>query len=182
MIASGCLLLLMAMATITDVWRQKIYNWTTYSGIVIALLLNLLATTMEREEIAEVGIQNSLFGFLACGAVMLICFALFQIGGGDVKLLAMVGAFLGVQQGIEALLWTMVIGGAMAVVILIWKVGAVQLLKRVFQQLRNRVQVGEFGPLEEDEKTQLQVPLFLAPSALLAVLIVKFSIVDRLFT
>ena len=76
----------------------------------------------------------------------------------------------------------MVIGGAMAVVILIWKVGAVQLLKRVFQQLRNRVQVGEFGPLEEDEKTQLQVPLFLAPSALLAVLIVKFSIVDRLFT
>ena len=33
-----------------------------------------------------------------------------QVGGGDVKLIAMLGAFLGPEQGITAMLWTFVCG------------------------------------------------------------------------
>ncbi len=47
---------------------------------------------------------------------MLVLFVFFRIGGGDVKLLAMLGAFLGLEQGIETLLWTFVLGGAVGLI------------------------------------------------------------------
>jgi prepilin peptidase CpaA len=180
MIATACLLVWMVAATITDVWQQKIYNWTTYSGILVALGLAGLATGLNRTEFSEIGIMQSLIGFAVCGAIMLACFVLFQIGGGDVKLLAMVGAFLGPELGIETLLWTFVLGGAAAVIILIWKIGFLKLCRRIMHQLMCRLGMGSWDSLSEEEKTQLKLPLFLAPAALLAVLIVRFSLVEYL--
>ncbi|MFK7767853.1 MAG: prepilin peptidase [Mariniblastus sp.] len=182
MIASVCLLALMATAAATDIRDQKIYNWTTYSGIVLALALNAAASWLGRTEIADTGIIQSLVGFGACALIMLICFVLFQIGGGDVKLLAMSGAFLGPELGIEALLWTFVLGGAVALIILIWKLGAIRLLNRAIQQLMIKMNFGNWDPVTEEESKQLNAPLYLAPSALVGVLIVKFSVVDHLQT
>ena len=180
MIATVCLFVLMIIAAATDVRDQKIYNWTTYTGIIIALALNALATATDRTVFAELGITQSLVGFLACGAIMLICFVLFQIGGGDVKLLAMAGAFMGPEFGIQALLWSFVLGGAAAVIVLVWRLGAVYLLKRVTHQLMFRLRIGSWGPLKDDEKIQLSQSLYLAPSALLAVAIVESRFFDRL--
>lgn len=180
MIATVCLLILMVIAAATDIREQKIYNWTTYSGIILATGLATLASIFEWSELSEIGIQESAMGLAACGAIMLICFVLFQIGGGDVKLLAMMGAFLGPELGIESVLWTFVLGGATAVIILIWKIGPVQLARRVIQQLMCKLGVGNWDPLSDQEKSQLQLPLYLAPAALLAVLIVRFSLVDYL--
>ena len=180
MIANVGLFTLMIVATATDVWRQKIYNWTTYTGISIAFVLAGLATMLNQPMFAEIGISSSLLGFVSCGAIMLICFVLFQIGGGDVKLLAMAGAFLGVEAGIEALLWTFVLGGATALIILIWRIGFLKLVKRVIHQLMVRMGFGKWDPLSESEQKQMQLPLYLAPSALLGVAIVKFAIVERI--
>jgi prepilin peptidase CpaA len=70
-----------------------------------------------------VSLEEGLKGFGACGLLMLICFVLFNIGGGDVKLVAMMGAFLGLERGLEAMLWTFVVGGAAGLAVLIWRVG-----------------------------------------------------------
>jgi len=182
MISTCLLLAFMVMATVTDIQQQKIFNWTTYPGIVLAIVVAAAATLMQRPEIAIVGIGQSALGLLACGGLMLVCFALFQIGGGDVKLLAMAGAFLGPALGMETILWTFVLGGAMAVLVLIWKLGAVHLVRSLYQQVMCRCGFGEWSPLSEDEKKQLQLPLYLAPSALLAVAIVRFSLVETLLS
>ena len=168
MIATYVLLCLTVVATLTDVSRQKIYNWTTYSGIAVAFLLSGFQTLLGSDVFSGIGLAESLVGFASCGGIMLICFLLFQIGGGDVKLLAMMGAFLGLESGIETLLWTFVIGGAMALVLLIWKMG----------QLMCRFGVGVWDELSSDEKKQLKLPLYLAPAAFLALLIVKFKAVE----
>ncbi len=178
MIATYVLLCLTVIATLTDVSGQKIYNWTTYSGIVIALILSGAQTLQISGVFSEIGLGESLAGLAACGGIMLICFLLFQIGGGDVKLLAMMGAFLGLEPGIETLLWTFVIGGAMALVILIWKIGLIKLFKRIVQQLMCRLGVGVWDDLSPEEKSQLKIPLYLAPAALAALLIVKFKAVE----
>lgn len=180
MVATGLLFGFMLLATVTDVQSQKIYNWTTYPGILIALGLAIAGTVTGRPEVSLVGIDQSLLGILITGGVMVVCFVLFQIGGGDVKLLAMVGAFLGPAAGIETVLWTFVLGGATAMIILIWRLGAVTLMKRAYQQLMNKLSIGKFGPLTEAENRQLKMPLYLAPSAFLAVLMVHFSFVDQL--
>src|SRR5690606_1594695 len=97
------LLILLLIAAVTDVTVNRIYNWNTYPGIAAAFALHGWSSGWE-------GVRFSLEGFLACGVVMLLCFVVSDIGGGDVKLIAMIGAFLGVQAGIEALLWTFVLG------------------------------------------------------------------------
>jgi len=187
MIVTLLLLALLAVATATDLSRRKIYNRTTYSGMVAALLLGVLgdypALTAEiggwvfgpRD---PVGLVGSIWGLLACGTLMLACYVFFSgTGGGDVKLLAMVGAFLGVYDGIEAVLWTFVLGACMGLIVLVWRVGPWQLVVRVFRQTMWTLKLGRWSPLSEEEHEQLQTPLHLAPNTLLAVIIVRFHLI-----
>jgi prepilin peptidase CpaA len=186
MVASFLLLALMLIATVSDVRQHKVFNWNTYPGICAALLLSGVADLLNRfyqvdsRWISSSGFGESVAGFLLCGVVMLVCFVFFNVGGGDVKLIAMMGAFLGPERGIESLLWTFILGGACAVIILIWRLGFFTLLRRVVQQLFWKIRLGGWGPLNEEERTQLKLPLYMAPSALLAVLFVQYSIVNRL--
>ena len=137
MIATVLLFALVTVATATDLARHKIYNWTTYPGILAALTLNAVGAIVGGpgdssaaldKLVGWIGLGESLTGFLVCGFVMLVCFVFFRVGGGDVKLMAMLGAFLGVQRGIESLLWTFVLGGAMGLIVLVWRVGLWTLL------------------------------------------------------
>ena len=73
---------LLLVAALTDVCRHKIYNWTTYPGVLVALATSGVATWLgvdvingSQTEVETLGISNwpdSLFGLLACGAMMII--------------------------------------------------------------------------------------------------------------
>jgi prepilin peptidase CpaA len=188
MVATVLLLALVAIASITDLLWHKIYNWTTYSGIVAAFATStagwaLLASgrvteKFLRERLGWISPRECLLGLLVCGAVMVLCFAVFEVGGGDVKLIAMLGAVLGPEEGIEAMLWTFVLGGCMALVVLIWRVGPWRLAAGVVRQVVSTLRLGRLSPLSAAERAQLQPPLFLAPSALAAVAIVRFGLVE----
>jgi prepilin peptidase CpaA len=190
MLATVLLLGLVLVASITDLRRHKIYNWTTYSGMIAALgasaggSLWLAASGAGEARLAGWGwisFWQSLLGLVACGAVMLLCYVLFRIGGGDVKLIAMLGAFLGPQQGIETMLWTFVLAGCMALIVLVWSVGPLRLAGRLWRQLAGVLRLPYWSPLTETERKELHSPLFLAPSALAAVVIVRFGIIEYLF-
>ncbi|MEN6497267.1 MAG: A24 family peptidase [Thermoguttaceae bacterium] len=187
MVTTSLLLLLLAIASVTDILGHKIYNWTTYSGILAAWGLSGLGAALEAsgtvstETLAHWGwirFPDSFFGFLICGFVLVVCYVFLKVGGGDVKLMAMMGALLGLERGIEAMLWTFVLGGCLALVILIWRVGPLRLVTRVLRQLLWTIRLRWWSPLTAEEHAQLQLPLFLAPSALVATLIVQFSLID----
>jgi prepilin peptidase CpaA len=189
MLATILLLALMAVVVYTDVTRHKIYNWATYSGILAALALNGLGELLVWRDVISaerlepwgwISLESSFFGFLLCGGLMLVCLVFFPVGGGDVKLMAMLGAFLGPYKGLEALLWTFVLGGCAGVILLIWRVGAWRLMVRVFRQFVWSLRIFRWSPLSEEERAQLQSPLFLAPSALMAVIIVRFGLMEWL--
>lgn len=186
MVAELLLLGLLVAATATDLARHRIYNWTTYPGILAAAGLNALGEGLLRggwmEEAALrrlgwIGLTDSALGFLICGGVMLVCYVLLQVGGGDVKLIAMLGAFLGQEQGIETMLWTFVLGACLALIVLVWRVGPLRLIASVARHLLWTLRLARFQPLTADERAALQPPLFLAPSAMAAAVIVMFGLI-----
>jgi prepilin peptidase CpaA len=210
MLATVLLLGLLIVATVTDLARHRIYNWTTYPGVLAAWAINALgtvwlaiagasaaggqqpvdhhppwlaATGSDPETLCDwlgcIGLRDSLLGFLVCGAVLVVCFVLFKVGGGDVKLMAMLGAFLGVDAGLRAMLWTFVLGGCTGLIVLVWRVGPVRLAAAAARYLVWVVRLGRFSPLSPDQRAKLQPPLFLAPSALVAAVIVRFGLMER---
>ena len=140
MLAIVLLLAFMSIAAVTDLLWNKIYNWNTYGGIAAALAL---APWYGRSTLAD-----SVTGLLTCGLLMVVCFVVFPgIGGGDVKLMAMLGAWLGWEKGIEALLWTFVLAAAFALIGLIWKIGPLTALGRAGRLIASKLRLNWFAPL-----------------------------------
>jgi prepilin peptidase CpaA len=188
MIVTVLLLGLVGAAAAIDIATKKVFNWITYPGIIAAIVLHGAGSLavgfagVSPERLADfgwIGIGQSLAGFLLCGAVLMVCFVLFEVGGGDVKLMAMVGALLGPEKGIETMLWTFVLGACLGVITLIWRVGPIRLIVATWRHLLWIVRLARLNPLTPQEREFLRPPLFLAPSALLAAVIVQFSLVER---
>lgn len=170
MIAVGVLLALLIVAAWTDARSHTIYNWNCYPGIIAGLILNSAGLGFSAPGLD--GLWFAAAGFLSCGMIMLTAFVFFQMGGGDVKLLAMIGSFLGLQSGIEALLWTFSLGFVLGVSAIIWRHGAVSMIRRGLEHSVAVAKARSWIPLNRDEKKPLEQGLFLAPSALIAVCIV----------
>lgn len=96
-----------------DVSEGRIPNLLTVSGLIVALLLRA------PEGFGAVG--GGLGGAGIAMAVALPFFLAGGLGGGDVKLLAAVGAFMGVSRVWEALFWIAVLGGAMALPLMVFR-------------------------------------------------------------
>ena len=188
MISRILLLTLLAVAAVTDLRRHKIYNGNTYSGILAAWFFNAAGSVWlwsiggDREateklvSLGWIGISDSLLGFLICGAVLMVCYLLFRVGGGDVKLIAMMGAVLGMEQGVMAMLWTFVIAACVGLIALVWRVGPGGLLAFAARQFLWILRLARPSPLTADERAKLQPPLFLAHGALAAAVIVQFGL------
>jgi len=183
----GLLVALMIGATVTDVRAGRIPNAITYPGMLIGLIgsaLTVLPVADLVRSIWGLGMPTPLeaiAGWAACGGLMVVCYALFagQVGGGDVKLLAMVGAFLGPYGGLETLLWTFVIGAAAALIRLIWQVGIGTILSRGARYVTASLRVGRPMEIDARDREPLKTPLYLAPCALVALLWFEFLMPDR---
>lgn len=184
MLAVVILCALLLVASYTDIRSRKIPNWITYPGIIAALgtngvgtvaLWNGWAELAQLERLGYIGLGQSLLGFVTCGLILVACYIFFDIGGGDVKLLSMMGAFLGPEKGLEALLWTMALGGCLAAIIAIWQVGAWTLVKNAAVAVWNFLRWRHASGVLPAESPVKRLPLFLAPCALLATLVVAWS-------
>lgn len=106
------LLLILAIAVITDLRSRRIPNWLTYPAMGAGLSYHVYVD----------GWQGFLFGIegLSLGFALLIVFYLLGgMGAGDVKLMAAVGSFLGPKLVFVAFLFTALAGGVYAIIILI---------------------------------------------------------------
>ena len=104
--ATVALVALLVLACWFDVRERRIPNALTLAGATAALLLR-----------SGWGWGSVLEGAAGAGlavAVALVPFGLRFLGGGDVKLLGAVGAFMGTDQLLGALLLVAVVGGVLA--------------------------------------------------------------------
>jgi len=88
------LLILTAIAAVSDARSGRIPNWLTLPFLVASPFAHWLTSD-------RFGVLFSVFGALSCAAVPYLMFRLGGMQGGDVKLLAGVGATAGAVMGLE---------------------------------------------------------------------------------
>jgi prepilin peptidase CpaA len=118
----GFLLLLLLAAAWSDIRRRRIPNILVFPGAIAGVLLHALLP----QETGGLGVLGSLAGWGTGLALLLPLYLLRIMGAGDVKLMAMTGAFLGAQATVGALLCVLLAGGVLALGTALWlgKLGA----------------------------------------------------------
>lgn len=112
------LLLMLSISLVTDLRSRNIYNWITLPAIGLGIVWHTWRD-------GWVGFSYSGEGFLLGLGVLLIPYLLGGMGAGDVKLMAAIGALTGPAFVFSSFLYSSIIGGAIALAIMIrqgeWK-------------------------------------------------------------
>ena len=130
---------LLLVASISDCRSYKIPNWLTFGGSAFALIYSVFIPFSP-----QLGFGWSLGGFALGLCFMLPLYMLGIMGAGDVKLMAMVGAFLGMTSTLYAVLLVFICGGLSALVYSAWRHSLRQLFSNVQFKLRTLL-VSSFG-------------------------------------
>jgi prepilin peptidase CpaA len=108
------LLWLVAQAAMTDLALRRVPNVLVLCGLFIALVLHALAGGMAA--LAGTWLAGLATGFF----LFLPLYALRGMAAGDVKLMAMVGAFAGPEEAVQIALLACLAGGAMGLAMVAW--------------------------------------------------------------
>lgn len=130
---TGTLACLLGTALWRDIASRRIPNKLVVVGLVAGGVANFLATqTLESPLSGVQGLATSLIGALAGLAVMLPLYLCRAMGGGDVKLMAAVGSFLGPMPTLGAALLTFVAGGVLSLVVALWSRSLMRVLANLW--------------------------------------------------
>jgi len=120
-----CMLLI---ATVTDFQIRIIPDEVSFYGIFFALLMSFTFPHLQGETGHRIAIGDSILGVLLGGGVLYLIAIVGDLvarqesmGGGDIKLLAMIGAFLGPWNVMAALVYGACLGAVIGIIILITK-------------------------------------------------------------
>jgi len=124
-IVSGMLLaILLVTACLTDFRDRRISNKLVVIGTLTGIGLHILfpkGAGLFSTAAGSLGTMNALYGCAAGLGLMMPFYLLRAMGAGDVKLMAMIGAFLGPESVLDAVLMTCLSGGILAIVVAVWK-------------------------------------------------------------
>ncbi len=142
------LVVLVLTAVVCDLRSRRIPNALVASGIALGLFIQTVAPEgggLFSHPAGALGFVPALLGGLLGLGLFLPLYALRALGAGDVKLVAMVGVWIGAPAVAYAALWTMLAGGVLS---LAWALGT-GVFRRVLANLRDmflaswvRVQAG----------------------------------------
>ena len=105
----------LGISAVTDLRRKLILNVVTFPALGLILVLDLFSSEIRAQ------ILSSLVGLAICGGLFLLAAIPGWMAGGDVKLMAVVGAALGWPLCLYALLGVSLAGGVQAI---LWLVAA----------------------------------------------------------
>ncbi|VTU19902.1 A24 family peptidase [Variovorax sp. RA8] len=107
---TAVLIALLVIAGVTDYRTYRIPNWLTFGGAAFALVYKTVIAVSPGSALLMAS-GGLLLGFL----LLLPLYMLHAMGAGDVKLMAMVGAFLGLDETFQAVLCALIAGGVGAI-------------------------------------------------------------------
>jgi prepilin peptidase CpaA len=131
----GVSLVCVITAAVTDYRVRRIPNWLTLPSMLSGLVLNGVF----------LGWSGLLLSLKGLGLGFLLLFLWYLLGGmgaGDVKLLSAVGAILGPRLVFFAFIWTAIVGGVIAVTVMICKRSVMQTFRNLWILIQTWVIAG----------------------------------------
>lgn len=146
-----------ACAAIVDVRSGRIPNWLTGGGLLAALVLQFYFMGWR-------GLGTGVSGALVGGGILFVPFLVRGIGAGDVKLMAAVGAWVGIQHAVAAIFATAIAGGVLAVAYVVFHDQSATTFRRVADLMQFHIRAGlrphpGFG---KEEPASIRFPYSLA--------------------
>lgn len=108
------LMISLAIASISDLLTRRIPNWLTVPGTLVGLGLHCWISGYE-------GFLTGILGLTTGFFLLFFFYLLGGMGGGDVKLLALVGSFLGPRLTFYAFVWMALSGGLLALASIVYR-------------------------------------------------------------
>ncbi len=139
-VLDGLLLVVLGVAVYTDLTAGKVYNWCTLPAIGLGLLINYVAgagvpAQGPVQRVLGAPLLSSLAGLALGLGIFGTAYLLHVLGGGDVKLMAAVGAIQGWRFLLSTAVFTACIGALMGVAVLVWRGRLLQGLKSSVEAL-----------------------------------------------
>jgi Flp pilus assembly protein protease CpaA len=107
----ACLILLL-ICSYTDIKSRTIYNWV----LTVFFCLNVILIMFNFNTLS---LSNMVIGLIVPIALLITFFLLNVLGAGDIKLLCVLGFFIGTKSIIYTCLYSILTGGIIAVIVLI---------------------------------------------------------------
>ncbi len=134
------LFVLLVIAAVIDFRTYRIPNWLTVGGTLFALIYATLNSVSAMSGLL-VALGGMAIGFL----VMLPTYLLRLMGAGDVKLMAMVGAFLGMYSALQATAFVFVVGGIAAIAFSLFRKNAGRMFSNIKNMTQRLIYIGMAG-------------------------------------
>ncbi len=166
------LLIVLLVAAVTDIRSYKIPNFLTISGMLCGLFYHT----------AQNGISGFFFsasGILVGMSLLILFYLSGGMGAGDVKLLGSVGAFVGVKAVLIVGLYTAIIGGVYALLLIALNpVDSKSMITRIYISVKTFICTGEYiaiPPAKSEKKLTLCYGVAIALGGIFYIYFESFS-------
>lgn len=105
------LMLILLVAAISDLMLRAVPNWLIFLGLMVALIWAAVSSGL-------MGLGFMTLGLLGGVALFFPIYMVGMLGAGDVKLMGLVGAFLGLHQLLVSSLFIFLMGGLISLLML----------------------------------------------------------------
>jgi prepilin peptidase CpaA len=137
---------LVIIAAITDIRSRTIPNWLVLGGMAVGFAVNPFLE-------GWTGLRTAGLGFGLAAGVYMFFYMVHAMGGGDVKLMAAIGSIVGAQNWFSIFILTSIIGGFVALIILLVRGGFGRTFSNILHILK------EFAHLRSPHATREEVDI-----------------------
>ena len=133
-VCKAMIVAMLLIAALIDWLTYRIPNWLTAGGMLFGLVYNTLTVQPWQD-----GLLGSVSGLGVGIAVLLPVYLLRVMGAGDVKLMGMVGAIVGLPDIVLAVLYSLIVGGIAAVAFALYHKAARRMTANVMDIVQSMV-------------------------------------------